>query len=95
MARAQLCATVTAETTAQLRTRRDAVIGADLVELRVDGVRDLDLEGAVDFLMWMGQLRWAEKEPKDMVLVELKNQGGRTQCQSWISTRGAEKKGVF
>ena len=47
MARAQLCATVTAETTAQLRTRRDAVIGADLVELRVDGVRDLDLEGAL------------------------------------------------
>ena len=47
MARAQLCATVTAETTAELRTRRDEVVGADLVELRVDGVRDLDLEGAL------------------------------------------------
>ena len=47
MARAQLCATVTAETTAELRRRRDEVVGADLVELRVDGVRNLDLEGAL------------------------------------------------
>ena len=47
MAKAQLCATVTAETTAQLRSRRDEVVGADLVELRVDGVRALDLEGAL------------------------------------------------
>ena len=47
MPSAQLCATVTAETTRELRSRRDAAIAADLVELRVDGVRDLDLEGAL------------------------------------------------
>ena len=47
---AQLCATVTAETTAELRARRDEASyanGADLVELRLDTVRDLDLEGAL------------------------------------------------
>ena len=47
---AQLCATVRAETTAELRARRDeasAVDGVDMVELRLDGVRDLDLEGAL------------------------------------------------
>ena len=47
MSQARLCATVTAETTAELRAARDAVHGADLVELRLDGVRDLDVEGAL------------------------------------------------
>jgi 3-dehydroquinate dehydratase/shikimate dehydrogenase len=48
--RAQLCATVTADTTAELRTKRDAASegdGADLVELRLDSVGDLDVEGAL------------------------------------------------
>jgi 3-dehydroquinate dehydratase/shikimate dehydrogenase len=35
-----LCATVTADTTAELRTRRDQVADADLVELRLDTVSD-------------------------------------------------------
>ncbi len=50
MTSAQLCATVTAETTAELRTRRDeasSAEGADLVELRLDTVLDLDLDGAL------------------------------------------------
>ena len=47
MTRARLCATVTAETTAGLRAARDAASGADLVELRLDGVRDLDVDGAL------------------------------------------------
>lgn len=37
---AKLCVTVTADTTAELRTRRDQVGDADLVELRLDTVRD-------------------------------------------------------
>ena len=48
--RAQLCATVTGNTTAELRANRDAACEkgeADLVELRVDTVPDLDLEGAL------------------------------------------------
>jgi 3-dehydroquinate dehydratase/shikimate dehydrogenase len=40
MKRAQLCVTVTADTTAELRTRRDQVADADLIELRLDSVRD-------------------------------------------------------
>lgn len=47
MAPVRLCATVTAETTAGLRAARDAAAGADLVELRLDGVQDLDVAGAL------------------------------------------------
>jgi 3-dehydroquinate dehydratase / shikimate dehydrogenase len=42
-----LCVTVTAPTTAELRRRRDAVVDADLVELRLDSVRDPDVAGAL------------------------------------------------
>jgi 3-dehydroquinate dehydratase/shikimate dehydrogenase len=37
---AKLCVTVTADTTAELRTRRDQLTDADLIELRLDTVRD-------------------------------------------------------
>ena len=37
---AKLCVTVTADTMAELRARRDAVDDADLVELRLDFVKD-------------------------------------------------------
>jgi 3-dehydroquinate dehydratase / shikimate dehydrogenase len=43
-----LCATVTAATTAGLRQMRDRASGlADLVELRLDGVGDLDVQGVL------------------------------------------------
>lgn len=43
-----LCVTVTATTMAELRRARDAAARwADLVELRLDGVRDLDVAGAL------------------------------------------------
>jgi 3-dehydroquinate dehydratase/shikimate dehydrogenase len=47
MKHAKLCVTVTAATTAELRTRRDQVSGADLVELRLDMVRDPSAAGAL------------------------------------------------
>ena len=43
----QLCVTVTAPTTADLRRRRDEASDADLIELRLDGVRDPDPVGAL------------------------------------------------
>ncbi len=43
----RLCVTVTAATTADLRRQRDEAAGADLVELRLDGVSDLDVAGAL------------------------------------------------
>ena len=42
-----VCETVTATTMAELRASRDAVKDADLVELRLDGVRDLDVAGEI------------------------------------------------
>ncbi len=39
--------TVTATTMAELRARRDAVVHADIVELRLDGIQDLDPVGAL------------------------------------------------
>ena len=42
-----LCATVTANTMADLRRRRDAVGDADLVELRLDSVSDPSAAGAL------------------------------------------------
>lgn len=47
MARALLCVTVTAPTTAELRRRRDEVAGADLIELRLDTVADPNVAGAL------------------------------------------------
>jgi len=43
----QLCVTVTAATTAELCQRRDAVIDADLIELRLDSVSDPSVAGAL------------------------------------------------
>jgi 3-dehydroquinate dehydratase/shikimate dehydrogenase len=47
MAKPLLCVTVTADTTAELRRRRDAVEDADLIELRLDTVRDPTAAGAL------------------------------------------------
>jgi 3-dehydroquinate dehydratase/shikimate dehydrogenase len=43
----RLCVTVTADTTAELRRRRDQVPDGDLVELRLDSVKDPDVAGAL------------------------------------------------
>ena len=40
MSKPMLCVTVTGETTAELRRKRDAVADADLIEMRLDTVRD-------------------------------------------------------
>jgi 3-dehydroquinate dehydratase/shikimate dehydrogenase len=44
---AKLCVTVTADTMAELRTRRDQVADADMVELRLDTVKDPSAAGAL------------------------------------------------
>ncbi|MBL8135312.1 MAG: shikimate dehydrogenase [Acidobacteria bacterium] len=48
MTTTRLCATVTATSMAELRRRRDLVAGADLVELRLDGIGDVDVDGALE-----------------------------------------------
>ena len=47
MNRTLLCVTVTAPTTAELRRKRDEVVDADLVELRLDSVGDVSVAGAL------------------------------------------------
>ena len=47
MGKPLLCVTVTAATTAELRRRRDEATAADLVELRLDSVRDPDVAAAL------------------------------------------------
>lgn len=47
MSKPLLVETVTAPTTAELRQRRDAVVDADLVELRLDSVSDPNVAGAL------------------------------------------------
>ena len=48
MPNAQLCVTVTGSTMAELREHRDKVVGADLIELRLDTVSDPDAAGALE-----------------------------------------------
>src|SRR5579871_3563111 len=43
----KLCVTVTADTTEKLRRKRDEVVGADLIELRLDTVSDPDVAAAL------------------------------------------------
>ena len=44
----RLCVTVTAPTMAELRRRRDEATDADLVELRLDSVRDPDVAAKIN-----------------------------------------------
>lgn len=48
MHKAQICLTVMADNMAELRKRRDAVRDVDLVELRLDSVRDPDVQAALN-----------------------------------------------
>lgn len=45
---AQICETVTATSMSELRSARDRATDADLVELRLDGVSDADVAGALE-----------------------------------------------
>jgi len=47
MAGTPVCETVTGRTTAELRAARDRALAADLIELRLDGVSDPDVAGAL------------------------------------------------
>lgn len=65
MKRAKLCVTITADTTAELRARRDQVGDADLVELRLDTVKDPSAAGAL-----------AGRRKPVIVTCRLRSQGG-------------------
>ncbi len=48
MTTAKLCIVVLAESTADLRRQRDLAVDADLIELRLDAVKDVDVAGALE-----------------------------------------------
>src|SRR5262245_46360024 len=48
MSEPQLCVAVTGRTMSEVRRARDSADGADLVEVRLDGVADLDVAGALE-----------------------------------------------
>lgn len=47
MSQSQLCETVTGRSMSELLTARDGAIAADMMELRLDGVADVDVDGAL------------------------------------------------
>ena len=48
MTQTLLCVTVTGQTMCDVRRARDSACGADLIEVRLDGVSDLDVAGALE-----------------------------------------------
>lgn len=80
-----LCETVLAKTLAELRATRDAVVDADMVELRLDGVSDPDIAGALAGRRlpvvvtcrptWEGGLFDGSEEERQKLLEEALRQG--------------------
>jgi 3-dehydroquinate dehydratase/shikimate dehydrogenase len=93
MSKPLLCVTVTAATTAELRQQRDAVPDADLIELRLDTVRDPSVAGALAGRtrpaiitcrpVWEGgEFRGSEEERK-RILAEGLSQGAEYVDIEW------------
>jgi len=80
-----LCETVLAKTLAELRAARDSVVDADMVELRLDGVADPDIAGALAGRRlpivvtcrptWEGGLFDGSEEERQKLLEEALRQG--------------------
>lgn len=95
MARPLLCATVMAETTGALRARRDAAHDADLVELRLDAVRNPDVAGALTGRRcpvivtcrprWEGGQFDGSEEERRRILVDALTQGADYVDLEWHS----------
>lgn len=86
MPNAQLCVTVTGSTMAELRERRDKVVGADLIELRLDTVSDPSAAGALE----------GRRLPV-IVTCRSKSEGGRfegSEDERWRILSDAQKLGA-
>src|SRR5947199_3240562 len=93
VSRPLLCVTVTAATMAELRRKRDAVVEADLIELRLDTVSDPSVAGALAGRTrpaivtcrpaWEGgEFRGSEDERKQ-ILAEALSQGAEYVDLEW------------
>jgi 3-dehydroquinate dehydratase/shikimate dehydrogenase len=99
-----LCETVTGTTMADLIAARDAVTGADMVELRIDGVRDVDVARALQGRRvpaivtcrpsWEGGRFNGAEEERRRVLAEALEQGAEYVDIEWRSLRVAGGAGL-
>jgi 3-dehydroquinate dehydratase/shikimate dehydrogenase len=97
-----LCETVTGQSMADLRAARDAAV-ADMVEVRVDGVADLDVAGALQGRRkpvvvtcrpeWEGGRFAGAEEERHGILAQAMSLGAEFIDIEWASLNGAHKPG--
>jgi 3-dehydroquinate dehydratase/shikimate dehydrogenase len=97
-----LCETVTGQTMADLRAARDAAV-ADMVELRLDGVRDLDVAGALDARRkpivatcrpeWEGGQFTGSEEERHRILLAALTHGADFVDVEWATLHGVHQPG--
>ena len=97
-----LCETVTGRSMADLRAARDAAV-ADMVEVRLDGVADLDVAGALHGRRkpvvvtcrpeWEGGRFSGAEEERHRILADALSRGAEFVDVEWASLQGTHKPG--
>ena len=97
-----LCETVTAQWMAELRAARDAAV-ADMVELRLDGVVDLDVAGALEGRrkpvvvtcrpQWEGGRFSGSEEERHRILADAASHGAEFIDVEWAALHGIHQPG--
>ena len=97
-----LCETVTGQSTAELRMARDAAV-ADMVEVRLDGVADLDVAGALAGRgkpvvvtcrpQWEGGRFRGSEEERHRILAEAVSLGAEFVDVEWAALHAIHKPG--
>ena len=97
-----LCETVTGQSTAELRMARDAAV-ADMVEVRLDGVADLDVAGALEGRrkpvvatcrpQWEGGRFAGSEEERHRILAEAVSLGAEFVDVEWAALHAIHKPG--
>ncbi|HVG55708.1 MAG TPA: type I 3-dehydroquinate dehydratase [Vicinamibacterales bacterium] len=100
MSRSLLCETVTGQSMADLRRARDAAV-ADMVEVRLDGVTDVDVAGALHGRRkpvvvtcrpeWEGGRFAGTEEERHRILVEALTLGAEFVDVEWMSLHGLHR----
>jgi 3-dehydroquinate dehydratase/shikimate dehydrogenase len=103
MASSLLCETVTGQSMADLRAARDAAV-ADMVELRLDGVGDLDVAGALEGRQkpvvvtcrpqWEGGRFAGAEEERYRILSEALLRGAEFVDVEWAALQGIHTPGL-
>jgi len=102
MTNSLLCETVTGQSMADLRAARDAAV-ADMVEVRLDGVADIDVAGALQGRrkpvivtcrpQWEGGQFTGTEDERRRILTEAMTRGAEFVDVEWAALRGIHKAG--